>query len=329
LAMTLLTAVIVSVAVSASAGASTAPRKPTVKGLRTTTVTRPTYRFSSSATGVPAARILFRCSIDSPKLQSCPAVFKPKLKLKIGKHVLRVRAVAPGGATSGVTIVRIEITYKAGCSGLPTGGKELIVRSPDGARLYGIRFGKGHVGVALAPQLGGDTCDWAPMVKPLLSKGLQVLIYEAGDGLNLSDPPPGLLKRDVELAAMGNSLRSNGVDTLFIGGSSMGGTAAIEAISLLNPAPRGVVALAAASFSPTALANLEAQSSVSLLFMAGSIDPVALDLSNAYGLSVSSDKELVLYVGVSLHGVELFGSDSPVRNKAEAKIADWIAARSG
>jgi YVTN family beta-propeller protein len=92
----------VTLAAPAAAGrAPVAPAAPTVTGPRTTTSTRPAYRFAA------ARAVRFRCAFDTPKLHACAARYSQRLA--VGAHVLRVRAVGRTGKTSRITSVRVRV----------------------------------------------------------------------------------------------------------------------------------------------------------------------------------------------------------------------------
>ena len=74
---------------------------PRVEGPRTTTSDHPVYRFAA-----PRA-VAFRCSFDSPRVHRCGARYSEGLT--VGRHVLRVRAVARGGRLSRVVSVRVTV----------------------------------------------------------------------------------------------------------------------------------------------------------------------------------------------------------------------------
>ena len=64
------------------------------------------YRFSSKDRGTPTRRITFRCGIDTKRLHGCGS--RLRLRIRSGRHVLRVRAVDPAGNQSGTTAVRLR-----------------------------------------------------------------------------------------------------------------------------------------------------------------------------------------------------------------------------
>ena len=88
------------------------PSPPAVHGPRSTTNPRPVYRFVSREPGVRTARIRFRCAFDRPRLHACRSRYS--LRLRVGRHVLRVQAVDPAGRRSRVRTVRISILAAGG-----------------------------------------------------------------------------------------------------------------------------------------------------------------------------------------------------------------------
>ena len=80
---------------------SQAPSRPRV------TLRNGVYRFSSKDRGTPARRITFRCGIDTKRLHACGS--RLRLRIRSGRHVLRVRGVDPAGNQSGTTTVRLRL----------------------------------------------------------------------------------------------------------------------------------------------------------------------------------------------------------------------------
>ena len=89
-------------ALAAGGGGPAAPAAPKISGPRTTTSTRPVYRFSA------ARAVGFRCSFDTPKLHACAARYSQQLK--VGAHTLRAQAVGRTGKKSRITSVRVTVT---------------------------------------------------------------------------------------------------------------------------------------------------------------------------------------------------------------------------
>src|SRR3954454_16429426 len=89
-------------ALGVAGGGPAAPAAPKVTGPRTTTATRPVYRFAA------ARAVRFRCSFDTPKLHACAARYSQQLAL--GAHTLRAQAIGRTGRQSRVTSVRVTVT---------------------------------------------------------------------------------------------------------------------------------------------------------------------------------------------------------------------------
>src|SRR5262249_24185060 len=88
------------------------PTPPVVNGPRSTTGTRPLYRFSPHEAGIAARRIRFRCSFDRPRLHRCASRYSQRLA--VGRHVLRVQAVDPAGRRSALRKVRVQVLPATG-----------------------------------------------------------------------------------------------------------------------------------------------------------------------------------------------------------------------
>lgn len=79
-----------------------APPAPTVSGPRQTTSTHPVYTFRARGA------VGFRCAFDTPRLHRCAARYSQTLRL--GTHVLRVRAVGRRHTLSRTTTVRVVVS---------------------------------------------------------------------------------------------------------------------------------------------------------------------------------------------------------------------------
>ena len=88
-------------ATSLGLGALAAVPAPRVAGPRTTTSDHPVYRFNARGA------VGFRCSFDSATLHRCAARYSEGLA--VGRHVLRVRAVARDGRLSRLVAVRVVV----------------------------------------------------------------------------------------------------------------------------------------------------------------------------------------------------------------------------
>jgi YVTN family beta-propeller protein len=94
------------------------PSKPVVHGPRKTTRTAPVYRFVARERG---AKLTFRCSFDRVRLHACPARYRQRLR--VGRHILRVRAVDPRGRKSPLTRIVVRIVKGAKLQKIDVGGR--------------------------------------------------------------------------------------------------------------------------------------------------------------------------------------------------------------
>jgi len=84
------------------------PKKPTVRGPRTTHDRTPTYKFFSKDPDGKVEALRIWCGFDIVRLHRCGWQWTPK-RLRPGKHVLRVRIVDGRGARSALAVVRVSI----------------------------------------------------------------------------------------------------------------------------------------------------------------------------------------------------------------------------
>jgi virginiamycin B lyase len=87
---------------------SRGPSKPRVLGPRKTSTNLVRYRFVSRERGLPVSAIRFRCAVDSPRLHACARRYR--VKLGVGTHVLRVRALDRKRRKSPLATVHVTIT---------------------------------------------------------------------------------------------------------------------------------------------------------------------------------------------------------------------------
>jgi len=103
--------VVAAVALAATATAAPRPAAPSIVGPDATAAGKHTYVFQSIERGLAAARLHYRCSLDSATLHACAA--RTTLRLTAGTHVLRVQAVDPAGRRSPVARLQIDVSAVA------------------------------------------------------------------------------------------------------------------------------------------------------------------------------------------------------------------------
>src|SRR5690349_3550740 len=99
--------VALGLAVAATAAAASRPSAPAIAGPNAVVPGKHTYVFSSIEKGVAAAKIHFRCGLDTTKLHVCAK--RVTLSLAAGSHLLRAQAVDPEGHKSLVSKLRISV----------------------------------------------------------------------------------------------------------------------------------------------------------------------------------------------------------------------------
>ena len=213
-----------------------------------------------------------------------------------------------GGAGSGAsTPTTTAATTAKSCL---EGGEQAVSFPVVGPSATGVVLGQGRTGVVLGHQAGSDLCEWLPQARRLATQDRQVLAFDFG--------PSADIGKDMVAAAA--ELRRRGADRLVLVGSSMGGTAAIEAAAEITPPVAGVVGLSgpeeyqgegadAASAAP--------KLRVPVLFIVAEDDPPFDDTARALDKAVPSREKLVVLEGGG-HGTSLleFG-DRATRVRAE------------
>lgn len=81
-----------------------APKAPSIRGLRRVKKARVVYRLSATDNVDDPSQLLFRCSVDRHAFKSCPR--RLALRVRVGRHTLRVVAVDRARHVSRPTLVR-------------------------------------------------------------------------------------------------------------------------------------------------------------------------------------------------------------------------------
>jgi pimeloyl-ACP methyl ester carboxylesterase len=173
----------------------------------------------------------------------------------------------------------------------------------------GVVLGQGRTGVVLGHQAGSDLCEWLPQARRLAKQGRQVLAFDFGPYANIGK----------DMVAAAAELRRRGADRPVLIGSSMGGTAAIEAAAEITPPVAGVVSLSGPEeYQGADAASAAPKLRVPVLFIVAEDDPPFDDAARAlYKAVPGRDKQLVVLEGGG-HGTSLleFG-DRATRVRAE------------
>jgi len=139
-----LACVVASVGASAAALAvswdrTAQPTKPRIIGPRDTTDRTPSFRFVSHEAGFRDRALRFRCGVDRKRPHGCPRRYT--LRLNVGRHLLRVRAVDPEGRRSSASSAQVNVIRP-----LPRADRTIRV----GSEPYNVAEGFGSVWVTVA-----------------------------------------------------------------------------------------------------------------------------------------------------------------------------------
>src|SRR5690349_15945207 len=205
-----------------------------------------------------------------------------------------------------------------------------IVRftASDGVRLIGVVLGHGPRGVILAHQ-GGEPpnlCGWLPYARALAAAGYRVLVFDhRGFGSSGSTSRRSRANRvDFDVLGAIRTLRARGVQSIVLGGASLGGAAVLGAAALVVPSVDGVISFS----SPHIYANVDAIAAVRafrtpVLFLADEHDAEFADEARMlYEACASPDKRLVITDGAE-HGFRLLKNPD-----TRALVDSFVAAHS-
>ncbi|MEV0090344.1 hypothetical protein [Streptomyces sp. NPDC050738] len=177
-----------------------------------------------------------------------------------------------------------------------TGSVSFKSKGAESTDTAGFLTGQGTTGILLAHQADGDVCQWVAKARELGKSGYRVLAVNSTG----SEVP--------ELVGAAAYLRSKGVTKLLLMGASKGGTAVVEAATVLKPKPDAVVSLS----GPTLYGDMDAAKAAPrltspVLYMAGEGDTEFAQAAQELHKASKKAPENKLYdlKGVSQHGVSL------------------------
>ncbi|SED54317.1 hypothetical protein SAMN04488554_0115 [Ruania alba] len=183
------------------------------------------------------------------------------------------------------------------------------------AGIAGALAGSGETLVILSRQVNGDLCSWAFFAEQLTDAGYQVGLpsYRSGDPIALQ----------LGLAA---TAREQGVEDVLLVGASMGGTYALGAAAVMDPAPAGVVALSPPSeFDPPGPAPVvdavaaADELAAPLLVLVGAEDAAFVGPAESIGAAAGVDP---VVLEADEHGIALVREHDDVRQQVVDFIAD-------
>lgn len=219
-------------------------------------------------------------------------------------------APSPGPATASSGAAGMTSAKAPDC--LPSGTQAVAVTSGDVTTAVAVTAG-GSQGVVLAPQNGGDWCQWASEAKHLVSKGYRVATF--------TWPGTGNIKGEAAMRSAVDALHQAGVEKVALVGASKGGTYVVAMAQELGAV--GVVALS----PPSRFEGMDARSTSvdytgPLLVLASRDDPdVARDDSQL--VSRPAEGPSFFEVPLAAHGVAML-ADPDHHDHVEFLIDDEL-----
>lgn len=193
-----------------------------------------------------------------------------------------------------------------------------------GINIGGLMLGTGSVGVVLAHQSGGISCQFLSYGKELAAAGYKVLAFDFGSS-GVSDEL-GDDTRDANVVAAAGYLLGHGATSIVLIGASMGANASLVAATKIIPQVAGVISISA----PASFEGLDALSSAPklkapVLYIAGKDDGTfASDAQAMYNATTINSKKLLIADSID-HGVDfLQDPQDPESKKVRKAITDFL-----
>ncbi len=214
----------------------------------------------------------------------------------------------PVGPTATPTSVPVTPTPTQQFPG--DGPWEVTFESAGGVMLHGTLYGRGEVGLVLAPTYPGEQQGWAWFAQAAAEQGYMALAFDFR-GYGASEGERSLADAPADLAAAVAFLREQEASPIVLMGAGEGGMAAIK-VAGADPDMAGLAVLSSAR----AVDGLElsdgdlAALSLPTLWIGARTD-MEQAVEELFELAGGNDKELWIYEGNSQHGTYLFeGADA-------------------
>jgi len=232
-------------------------------------------------------------------------------------------APRPTGGASAPAAAPSSQPPTAPCQAAELAGTGVHFPDAAGATIAGYLLGTGPRAVVLAAQRRLDSCSFRAYASVLAARHYRVLAFDfAGEGDSTAAPaatPSG------DVAAAVSYLRSLGVTTVVLLGTSRGATAAVVAAATVTPPVAGVVSVSApAVFDGEDARAAAARLKVPSLYLAAASDPGYPDAARSlYDASRGSARRLLIVDG-SRHGIALLSPADPDSTQATAAIDTFL-----
>jgi dienelactone hydrolase len=247
----------------------------------------------------------------------------------MGHRLVVVAILVPLAACSGSS-EPLSTTPSAESMESPVPRVPVRFPAPDGVRIEGSVFGNGSVGVVLGHGSDGDQTEWWNVAETLARSGYEALAIDyrsycpGGEAGCSGDGSTADAWKDM-LGGV-RYLKRNGVSSVVLMGSSMGGTASVVAAAQPDPGVAGVISLSGAveCCGMDAGKHVIRAIDVPMLFVAGRFDAGFVGSTRRWGLWAGNAADAVV-VESGEHGVDFFRLATPdIQQRVTRLVLDFL-----
>jgi len=192
--------------------------------------------------------------------------------------------------------------------------------SASGIDLHGIVYGKGTIGVVLAPMYPGEQAGWAEFAETAAAQGFRVLTFDfQGYGESAGERDFATAPDDLRGAV--DFIKAQGAEKVVVIGAGQGGLAAVRVASQTELA--GVVVLSASNTLPElAVADAELAALAVPSLWIGTRQDLMQNVEEMADKSGSADKSVWVYEGLAVHGTYLL--QGAERGDLERRLLEFV-----
>lgn len=204
---------------------------------------------------------------------------------------------------------------------------DVTFAAADGVTLHGRLFGRGTTALVLIPTYPGEQQGWYAFAEAAAQQGYMALAFDLR-GYGQSEGARSAPDAPLDLAAAIAYLQAHEVERLVLIGAGQGGTAAIKLVAAGEASAAGLALISA----PQAFDGLEvSEDDLAALALptlwVGARNDLIQRAEDMAALAASTDRELWIYEGSSLHGTYILeGADSA---DLQRRLLDFAARVTG
>jgi dienelactone hydrolase len=204
---------------------------------------------------------------------------------------------------------------------------DVTFAAADGVTLHGRLFGRGTTALVLIPTYPGEQQGWYAFAEAAAQQGYMALALDLR-GYGQSEGARSAPDAPLDLAAAIAYLQAHEVEQLVLIGAGQGGTAAIKLVAAGEASAAGLALISA----PQAFDGLEvSEDDLAALALptlwVGARNDLIQRAEDMAALAASTDRELWIYEGSSLHGTYILeGADSA---DLQRRLLDFAARVTG